>query len=169
MSEMTESDIVSLLRSEAQDFADPVLKSGDHVGAWTVTAFLGGGGFGEVYRVVHSQIGLACALKLLKDLSETSRARFLLEARVLARQLHPGIPRFYETGEVNGRPYLVMELLVPRELPVKEQGIANLAFRLCSICQSLHAAGLAHRDIKPENVLYRESGEVVLADYGLVK
>ena len=169
MSEMTERDIVSLLRSEAKDCANPVLKSGDHVGAWTVTAFLGGGGFGEVYRVVHLQVGLACALKLLKDLSEASRARFVLEARVLARQLHSGIPRFYETGEVNGRPYLVMELLDPRELPAKEQGIANLALRLCSICQSLHAAGLVHRDIKPANVLYRESGEVVLTDYGLVK
>ena len=157
------------LAEEAVDPAKPILAVGEKVGSWRICAYLGGGGFGEVYRVEHVKIGISCAMKLLRRKSHSSRERFSREAKVLAEHPHSAMPLFYEIGEEHGRPYIVMELLIPRELPKSDYGVALLLRQLCAVISSLHARGFVHRDVKPSNVLYRKSGEAVLVDYGLIK
>lgn len=169
---MNEADLKNLSRflsDEASDPAAPLLHAGDVVGSWKVTAYLGGGGFGEVYRVEHMAVDLVCALKYLKRDTPASRERFLREANILAQHLATSIPLFYELGEFAGRPYIVMELLEPRELPSKDSTIASLLLQLSDCVVALHAHGYVHRDIKPANVLYRRDGSAVLVDFGLVK
>ena len=167
---MTDDDkeLVSFLSTKAKDPAEPLLRAGDFVGNWRVIAFLGGGGFGEVYRVIHALVGIVCALKVLNRDTETARLRFKREVSYVAMHSCEGVPRFYEMGMCRGRPYFVMEMLAPRELPSEDRAIAGLLKELCRIVSGLHREGFVHRDIKPENVLYRENGAVVLADYGLI-
>ena len=163
------NELDRFLSEEAVDPAKPILPVGELVGSWRVCAYLGGGGFGEVYRVEHVKVGLVCAMKVLRRESRFSKERFFLEARVLADHPHSAMPRFYELGEVRGRPYIVMELLAPRELPKSDREVAKLLRQLCSVVSALHALNYVHRDVKPSNVLYRQSGEAVLVDYGLIK
>lgn len=164
-----EKELVKFLSEEVKDPANPLLKPGTLVGNWVVKAYLGGGGFGEVYRVEHQKLNIICALKILKDLDPSNRARFFREVEILAREIHSGVPRFYELNQLDSRPYVIMELLYPRELPNKDRDVAKYLHCLCGVVGALHQNGFVHRDIKPFNVLFRKNGELVLVDYGLVK
>ena len=129
-----------------------VLADGRVVDGWRVAAFLGRGGNGEVYRVIGER---PAALKVLVRDTESARARFLGEASLLARIASPSFPQFLARGEVDGRPYLVMELLEPRTLPSSDAAIADFLLRLCDGVAALHTMGYVHRDIKPGNILWR--------------
>ena len=149
--------------------------SGEAFGDWRVTAFLGRGGSGEVYRVVHAALGTAAALKVCvrdaerDDIRDAAVCdRFRREARLLADNAHPAFPRFFGFGERDGRPWYVMELLDDRPLPTAEKSIARFLLAIASGIRHLHSLGLVHRDIKPANILWRGSSPVLI-DLGLVK
>lgn len=149
--------------------------SGALFGDWRVTAYLGRGGSGEVYRVVHAALGTAAALKVCvrnpeRDAARDAAvcARFRREAKLLADNVHPAFPRFLGFGEREGRPWYVMELLEQRPLPTAEKDIVRFLLALASGIQQLHSLGLIHRDIKPANILWRGENPV-LVDLGLAK
>lgn len=163
-----DKELMAFLSTEARDPAKPLLRVGGVVGNWRILSLLGGGGFGEVYRVEHTHVGIVCALKILKRDTENARTRFKREVTFVAGHSCVGVPRFYEVGEFHGGPYFVMEMLTPRELPTTDREIAVLLKTLCLIVAELHKEGFVHRDIKPANILYRGNGDVVLVDYGLI-
>lgn len=142
---------------------------GSVVDTWKVTAFLGSGGNAEVYRVVHAVDESVAALKVLLRNDEASKKRFRQEASLLATQMGAHFAKFYAFGEIDGRLYLVTEMLEPVELPETEKGIVNYLLAVCRAVGVLHRAGLIHRDIKPSNIMRRHNGELVLIDLGLVK
>ena len=149
--------------------------SGELFGDWRVTAYLGRGGSGEVYRVVHAALGTAAALKVCvrnpeRDAARDAAvcARFRREAKLLADNVHPAFPRFLGFGEREGRPWYVMELLEQRPLPTAEKDIVRFLLALASGIQQLHSLGLIHRDIKPANILWRGENPI-LVDLGLAK
>lgn len=142
---------------------------GSALGEWRVTAFLGSGGNAEVYRVVRNADGLAAAAKVLLREDGASKKRFLQEVALLSAQMGRHFAKFYASGEVNGRPYHVCELLEPVDLPENEREIADCLLTVCKAVDALHRAGLIHRDIKPSNIMRRANGELVLIDLGLVK
>lgn len=168
------------MRDSAEDFLaahdDPrpptVYCDGDVVADWRVTAFLGRGGSGEVYRVEHCpSIGAMqspVALKVLANASDTARARFIHEAELLAKMNNPAFPRFIARGETGGRLWIVTELLEPRLLPSADSDVADFLLGLCNGVALLHRMGYVHRDIKPGNILWRGSSPV-LVDLGLAK
>jgi len=148
---------------------------GELFGDWRVTAFLGRGGSGEVYRVVHALLGIEAALKVCVRDPERDDARdaavcdrFRREAKLLAGNVHPAFPRFLGFGECEGRPWYVMELLEHRLLPTDEKGVARFLIAIASGVRHLHSLGLIHRDIKPANILWRDLAPVII-DLGLVK
>ena len=142
---------------------------GSVLGEWRVTAFLGSGGNAEVYRVVRGADGLAAAAKVLLREDDASKKRFRQEVALLSAQMGRHFAKFYASGEVNGRPYHVCELLEPVDLPENEHEIADYLLTVCKAVDALHRAGLIHRDIKPSNIMRRATGELVLIDLGLVK
>ena len=162
-------------------------QDGAMFGNWRVTAFLGKGGNGEVYRVVHVSLGTSAALKVLVRNEPRARERFVREARLLSELKSASFPQFFEYGEANGFFYLVMELLEPGELPSGDRDVARFLRQVCDAVAELHARGIVHRDIKPSNILWRTAvgrdrrarriGRAVaprppfavLADLGLVK
>ena len=163
---------------------------GSDLGEWRVTAFLGSGGNAEVYRVVridgvdgrartpvapqpeHNEGAVkesVGALKVLLREDDASKKRFRQEVALLSAQMGRHFAKFYASGEVNGRPYHVCELLEPVDLPENEREIADYLLTVCKAVDALHRAGLIHRDIKPSNIMRRANGELVLIDLGLVK
>ncbi len=126
----------------------------------TVTAFLGRGGSGEVYRVERVETGQAAALKVLMpkadvtpESRETANRRFVREAEFLAQNAYSFFPKFYAAGETNGCPYVVMELLDTRPLPSRDRAVAAFLREICTAVRTLHRRGPVHRAIKPANIL----------------
>ena len=127
-------------------------------GNWRVTAFIGKGGSGEVYRVVHVSLGTSAALKVLVRDEPRARERFEREARHLSELKSASFPQFFEYGEANGSFYLVMELLEPGDLPTGDREVVRFLRQVCDAVAELHACGIVHRDIKPSNILWRMVG-----------
>jgi predicted Ser/Thr protein kinase len=148
-------------------------------GSYTLLRELGRGAMGVVYEAMHRDLGRKVALKVLRagvDLDADARARFKREARACAQVRHRHIVEIYEAGEVDGRPYYAMELVVGRPLSETARetrpdsrtlfrGIAGVADALAA----LHAAGIVHRDVKPSNIVVAADGRMILADFGLAR
>lgn len=153
---------------------DCIFTAGAMLGNWRIEAFLGRGGSAEVYRVVHSVTRTPAAVKVLTRNDDVTRKRFKGEIDFLAQNQLPQFPRYFESGECDGHPYLILELLEPFDVPTDEKGIAAYLTDVCSSVRALHFSGIVHRDLKPKNIM-RRSGDmhsrasVVLIDFGLAR
>ena len=144
--------------------------AGTLFGDWRLTAFIAKGGTAEVYCAEHVVLGTPAAVKVLSEpLTDSRKARFLREAKLLAELKSPAFPAFHGYGETNGRPYIAEELLEPGELPTGDRQQAKYLLALCDGLEALHAKGVVHRDLKPANILFRKTGEPVIVDLGLAK
>ena len=159
------------------------LARGTQLGNWTIVRLLGKGGMAEVYEVEDRRLGTRSALKLFtyaRGEAAAARARFVDEARLLAKLHHPRLVRVYDYGEEKGRPYFVMDLVlnpegVPQTLAdvstagVDEEQVAVWYEDLREGLAYIHAKGILHRDLKLQNVLVGADGHVVLSDFGVAK
>lgn len=167
------ADFLAAHRPIAENAA---FSAGKIVGEWRIAAFLGRGGSAEVYRVEHVKTGQSAALKIHlpnetagESSRKANRKRFLREVNFLSKNTYPFFPTFYDAGEADGYPYLVIELLEARDLPHRDRAVAAFMLKLCRAVRFLHRRGFVHRDIKPPNILWRKSGDPVLIDLGLLK
>lgn len=142
---------------------------------------IGSGGMAHVLRADHPDHG-EVALKVIRAARlDTSISRFRREYRALQRIEHPNVVRVYEYGDLNGHPYIAMELVEGEELHRHLQGFAQLQpsqrdarcrhilVQLCRALAAIHRSGLVHRDLKPSNILIRSDGSCKLTDFGIVK
>ncbi len=149
------------------------------IAGYTATAEIARGGMGIVYRATQHEPGREVALKMLlpHQLGSTQmRQRFQLEARTIATLDHPGILPVYEVGECDGIPFFTMKLATGGTLSERIQGfrgqwdrIAELVETLADAVHFAHQRGILHRDLKPGNVLFDESGQPYVSDFGLAK
>lgn len=139
---------------------------------------LGSGGMGRVVAGHDRVLGRDVAVKLLSPQAErTARERFVREARSAARIHHPNAVAVYDTGEDDGQPYLVMELVRGRTLadvleedgPLEVEEAIGITVGVLDALSAAHRAGMVHRDVKPGNVLLPEDGGVKLSDFGIAK
>jgi serine/threonine-protein kinase len=159
------------------------LKEGDTFDRYLIEAPLGQGGMGEVYRAYDPRLRRKIALKVLRlDKKGASGSehegseRLLREARVAAALDHPNAVSVFDVGEVDGMPYIAMELVKGATLRAFI-GDASVSLErrvrwLVDIARALAAAherGLVHRDVKPENVMIRDDGVVKVLDFGIAK
>jgi serine/threonine protein kinase len=105
------------------------------------------------------------------------KAKFIEEARTLARFSDPGIVRVFGVFEENNTAYMVMEFLEGETLSnritnkgtLEESEVVDIAEKVGNALSVVHATGLIHRDIKPDNICLTNSGRVVLIDFGTAR
>ena len=167
---MTDEEISNRLSECALGDDCGAFAAGTIFGDWRITAFIAKGGTAEVYCAEHVVLGTAAALKVLSEpLTDSRKARFCREAKLLAELRSPSFPAFHGYGGANGRPYIAEELLEPGDLPTGDRQRAKYLLALCDGLKALHAKGVVHRDLKPANILFRKIGEPVIVDLGLAK
>ncbi len=150
---------------------------GRTVDGYRFDARIGSGGMGAVYRATQLSLGRAVAIKVLPSDSAEDKQfleRFHREADVLSKLNHPNIVTVIDRGELEGRPYLVMEYVdgtslraVVRNAPLPGAEALTIVRSVLSALEHAHRQGVVHRDVKPENVLVAEGGIVKVADFGL--
>ena len=155
-----------------------MLKPGDTFERYTIEGPLGEGGMGAVYRAHDNVLGRRVALKVISDGGEgrEASARLVREARAAAALDHPNAVSIFDVGELEGAPYIVMELVEGSTLrgSVGEAGgpVATRLAQLTDVARALagaHRRGLVHRDVKPENVMVRDDGMVKVLDFGIAR
>lgn len=154
-----------------------MLQPGDKVGRFIVEHVLGEGGMGIVYQARDENLGRKIALKVVATTGDSeASARVLREARVIAALDHPNAVIIHEGGEVNGEPYIAMELVPGQNLRafVDKPDVppARKVRWLVQVARALaaaHRAGIVHRDVKPENVMVRPDGRIKVLDFGIAR
>jgi serine/threonine protein kinase len=155
------------------------LTAGTRLGVYEVTAQIGEGGMGQVYRARDTKLNRDVALKVLPDslASDPERfTRFTREARTLASLNHPNIAQIHGLEESGGVRALVMELVEGEDLaqriargPVPIDEALLIAKQIAEALEAAHEQGIIHRDLKPANIKVRLDGTVKVLDFGLAK
>jgi eukaryotic-like serine/threonine-protein kinase len=151
----------------------------ERIGRYQVERELGRGSMSIVYKAFDPRIDRYLAVKVLREQfarDVTSRQRFLREARAAGGLGHASIITVFDVGQIDGVPYMAMELLEGetladrlakgRQLGLRE--VLDLAIQLGSALAYAHQRGVIHRDIKPANIHFDpESGVAKLLDFGI--
>jgi serine/threonine protein kinase len=155
------------------------LTPGTRLGVYEVTAQLGAGGMGEVYRATDSNLKRSVAIKVLPAsvADDVDRlVRFQREAEVLAALNHPNIAAIYGLEKTPDFTVLVMELVEGEDLsqriargamPIDD--VLPIARQIADALAAAHEQGIIHRDLKPANIKVRDDGTVKVLDFGLAK
>jgi predicted Ser/Thr protein kinase len=144
-----------------------------------LTALIGRGGMGAVYRGQQTDLARDVAVKVLPQTLSNDPVfveRFRREAQALAKLDHPNIVRVFGSGVSDGLCYIVMEYIEGATLrqamnakAIDPQSALRIVPQICEALAYAHARGVVHRDIKPENILLGTGGRVKVVDFGLAK
>ena len=155
------------------------LPSGSRLGRYEVSALIGEGGMGQVYRARDSKLDRDVAIKILPETlaSDPERiARFEREARMLAALNHPNIGAIYGFEDTDGVRALVLELVDGETLadriqrgPLPLKDALTIARQIADALEAAHEKGIVHRDLKPANVKITPDGAVKVLDFGVAK
>jgi len=152
---------------------------GQILGSYEITALLGKGGMGEVYRARDSKLKRDVAVKILPD--EFSRdpervSRFQREAEALAAISHSNIGAIYDLQQVDNTRFLILELVEGDTLqeklkrgPIPADEALTIAKQIAEALEAAHERGVVHRDLKPANIKLTPDGRVKVLDFGLAK
>ena len=154
-------------------------------GRYLIQGYIGGGGFGHIYRAQDTMLRHYRAVKEAFSSDLHARRQFQLEAEFLLNVRHPNLVSAYAVFEENNRLYLVMDYVDGLTLediainhirqtgrPLGEAQALDWMIPICHAATALHQqpAPIIHRDIKPANIkLSASTGEPVLMDLGLAK
>src|SRR4051794_10282185 len=137
---------------------------------YRLTAKLGAGGMGEVWRATDTKLGREVAIKVLPPAFASDPeqlARFTREAQVLASLNHPNIAAIYGVEDHA----LVMELVEGETLsgPLPLETALAYAHQIADALEAAHEKGIVHRDLKPGNIMVTAAGIVKVLDFGLAR
>jgi len=154
-------------------------EAGSRVGPYEILSIVGRGGMGVVYRAKDTRLGREVAIKVVgEQFSESTErlSRFEQEARSTSALNHPNIVSVFDVGSVDGRFYIVTELLHGETLrqalaagPLPARKVISIAHKVASGVAAAHAQGIVHRDLKPENIYLTSDGNVKILDFGVAK
>jgi serine/threonine protein kinase len=156
----------------------------ERIGKYTISAVLGRGSMGTVYKGFDPHIHRTVAIKtihreLLGDSSavDSMAARFRNEAKAVGRIAHPGVVAIYDFGEDGDVTFIAMEFVDGRTLDeilavpqmLSEANVLAVMDQLLEALSVAHAQGVWHRDIKPANLIVTKQGQVKLTDFGIAR
>jgi formylglycine-generating enzyme required for sulfatase activity len=150
------------------------------LGEYVVLDRIGAGGMGQVFKARHGRMDRLVAIKLVSpSLVDAPEAvdRFQREVRAVARLEHANIVTAFDAGELDGTPFLVMQLVDGSDLSsvVKQRGPLAVPAAIECIRQAAkglayaHRKGVIHRDVKPSNMLLDADGTIKILDLGLAR
>jgi serine/threonine protein kinase len=155
----------------------PPLKGGSAIGRYLVVGDVGSGGQADVYHVIDPDLRRDLVLKLAHRQTvegDQHRDALMAEGRMLAALDHPGLVRIFDVGILNGRPYLVLDLVKGRNLEQiysdrrpSAREAARLIAEVAQVVAYAHQRGVVHGDITPRNILIDSHGRARLIDFGL--
>jgi eukaryotic-like serine/threonine-protein kinase len=160
-----------------------VLSAGTRLGPYEIVSRIGAGGMSEVFRAYDPRIRRDVAIKVLPPtLAKFGDRlhRFEQEARAVGALNHPNLLTIFDTGNADGRPYIVTELLEGQTLRghLRENGSAiripirkavDYGIQIANGLAAAHERGIVHRDLKPENLFVTRDGRVKILDFGVAK
>ncbi|PKN91356.1 MAG: hypothetical protein CVU44_19780 [Chloroflexi bacterium HGW-Chloroflexi-6] len=149
------------------------------IGRYQIKKELGRGGMATVYKAFDPMFDRDVAIKVLpRELLHNSQfqKRFAREAKTIAKLEHAVIVPVYDVGEDNEQPYFVMRIMSGGSLadriasgPMSLNETAAILERIASGLDHAHKKGVIHRDLKPGNILFDETGDPFLSDFGIAK
>lgn len=154
---------------------------GKKIGDFEITAEIGKGGMGQVYKARQVSLDRDVAIKILpQSLSDVEefRERFDVEAKAIASLVHENILQMYSKGVAEGGiHYFAMEYVDGEDLADKlkrgvtftEKEAIDIAIQVCRGLEAAWRKNIIHRDIKPSNIMVTKNGTVKIADFGLAK
>jgi eukaryotic-like serine/threonine-protein kinase len=154
------------------------LAPGTHLGPYEISAPLGAGGMGEVYRARDTRLERTVAIKILPTQFSSDpvrKQRFEREAKTISSLNHPHICVLYDVGHQDGVEYLVMECVEGETLakrlekgPLPLEQVLKYGAQIADALDKAHRSGVVHRDLKPGNIMLTATGAKLL-DFGLAK
>ena len=146
-------------------------------GRYRLQRIVGAGGMGRVWLARDEVLARDVAVKEIVPIAGGPDlwALTVREARTAARLTHPNVVRIYDVLFTDGRPWIVMELVVGRSLatavqqdgPLAPPDAARIGLAVLDGLDAAHRAGVLHRDVKPHNVLLADDGRILLGDFGV--
>jgi len=168
--------VAEAAEAQLDELTDPI---GRMLGHFEVRALLGEGGMGRVYRAYDARLAREVALKMLPpELAGDADhvTRFRREAQVIASLNHPLIASIYGVEEIEGRIFLVLELVegptladLLAEGPLPPEEAYEVGRQVAEALEAAHDIGIVHRDLKPANVKLGADGSVRVLDFGIAK
>jgi eukaryotic-like serine/threonine-protein kinase len=153
-----------------------VLEAGAVIGGFRLLAPIGAGGMARVWLADDEHLGRKVALKLLppEEADDEGRARFLREARALARVDHPHVVHVFVSGIDGQIAWMALEYIEGDPLcdlvaggALDEETALSLAAQVARGLAAVHKVGIVHRDIKPDNLLVDDGGMLRIVDFGV--
>lgn len=155
------------------------LKPGDVIDGFVIEDIAHNGGMARIWQVSRPDIDCPILMKVPvigEGDDPAAIVGFEMEQMILPRLTGPHVPRFVANGDFATLPYIVMERLpgtslypMLERLPLPPDEVAVIGAKIAVALDSLHRQNVVHLDLKPSNVMFRESGEAVLIDYGLAR
>ena len=163
----------------AADSSSPRERPTPAIDGYEILGELGRGGMGIVYRARHVRLNRPCVLKMIlagDHASPQAIARFLAEAKAVARLRHANVVLIHHVGEAAGLPFFELEYIEGGSLDLQLDGTPWPPERAAALVEALargvaeaHRMGIIHRDLKPGNVLLAADGTPKITDFGLAK
>jgi eukaryotic-like serine/threonine-protein kinase len=135
------------------------------------------GGMATLWSVTHPDIKQPLLMKIPRVSEGEDPAAivsFEMEQMILPLLSGPHVPKWFGTGDFARQAYVAMERLPGttlyrrlNDLPLAYEEARVLAGKIADALSDLHRQNVVHHDIKPSSVMFRNSGEAVLIDYGL--
>ncbi len=175
----TRDSLEPLLEQLARPPDATLLSPGRMLGRYRIVSLLGKGGMGEVYCAHDARLGRDVAVKVVRAGGRAEpqlQRRLETEAMVVGSLNHPNVMAVFDSGEHDGCPYLVTELLEGETLaqrlrkgPLAPRAAVEVAIAVARALAAAHARGVVHRDLKPANIFVTADERIKVIDFGIAK